>query len=206
MTEHDSRTANAPHNGGGDGPEAGTPPETAAPAEGAAPAPSEPSPEERIAELNDRLLRALAETENLRRRAKKEREDALKYGVANFARDMLPIADNLHRALAAMPEGVRGANPGLDTLIEGIELTERALLSTLERHGIRRIDPMGEKFSHELHEAMFELATDDHPPGTVVQVLELGYMISDRLLRAARVGVAKPAGEGGEPRRVDTTA
>jgi len=165
------------------------------------------TPEQEIAELKDRLLRALAENENLIRRAKREREDTAKYAAANFARDMLMVADNLHRALAAMPEAVRG-DENAGGFVEGVELTGRELLAALERHGIRKISPLGEKFNHDLHEALFEVPTSDAAPGTVVQVLEDGYVIHDRLLRAAKVGVAKAlpgmAGDGGH--KVDTTA
>ena len=169
------------------------------------------APEAEIAELKDKLLRALAENENVQRRARKDREDAAKYAAANFARDMLTVADNLHRALAALPEGLRERDENVRTLVEGIELTEKELQATLERHGIRRISPLGEKFNHDLHEALFEVPTADAAPGTVVQVVEDGYVIHDRLLRAARVGVAKapPAGNGGGDgggHTVDTTA
>lgn len=165
------------------------------------------SPQEEIAELKDRLLRALAENENLIRRGRREREDTAKYAAANFARDMLMVADNLHRALAAVPDGVR-QDDGARSFVEGVELTGRELLAALERHGIRKISPLGEKFNHDLHEALFEVPTSDAAPGTVVQVLEDGYVIHDRLLRAAKVGVAKAlpgaAGEGGH--QLDTTA
>jgi molecular chaperone GrpE len=130
-----------------------------------------------VAELKDKLLRALAEGENVRRRAAKEREDTAKYAVANFARDMLAIADNLRRALDNAPRDEASQN-----FVQGLDLTERTLLSTLERYGIRKLDPKGERFNHDLHEAMFEVPTADAPPGTIVQVVEPGYMIHDRLL------------------------
>ncbi len=153
------------------------------------------------AELRDRLLRALAEVENVRRRATKEREDMSKYAVSAFARDMVKIAEDLHRALESAAG--TGAN---DALVEGVKLTERELLSALERHGIRRIDPRpGEKFDHERHEAMFEVPTAEHEPGTVAHVMEAGYIIHDRLLRPARVGVAKAPPDAAPP-HVDTTA
>lgn len=178
-----------------------------APAEAAAPPPSGKTPEQEIAELKDRLLRSLAENENLIRRAKRDREDTAKYAAANFARDMLTVADNLNRALAAVPEGARD-DETVRAFVEGVELTGRELLAALERHGIRKISPLGEKFNHDLHEALFEVPTSDAAPGTVVQVLEDGYVIHDRLLRAAKVGVAKAlpgaGGEGGH--KVDTTA
>lgn len=162
--------------------------------------------EEEIAALKDRLLRALAENENLIRRARRDREDTAKYAAANFARDMLTVADNLNRALAAVPESVRG-DEATRAFVEGVELTGRELLAALERHGIRKISPLGEKFNHDLHEALFEVPTSDAAPGTVVQVLEDGYVIHDRLLRAAKVGVARALPGGGNGgHRVDTTA
>lgn len=151
-----------------------------------------------IAELKDKLLRAVAEAENVRRRAERERQDAARYGAANFARDMVQVSDNLRRAIAALkPEERDTAPASLKALIEGVEMTERQLLSTFERHGIREITPApGERFDANLHEAMFEVPTAEQPAGTVVHVVEAGYMIGERLLRAARVGVAK-APEGG---------
>ena len=167
---------------------------------------SEVPPEDEIADLKDKLLRTLAENENIRRRARREREDTAKYAVANFARDMLSAADNLRRALDAIPEGSPGDDDSLAALIEGVQLTERALLAVFERHGIKKIDPMGQKFDHDFHEAMFEVPTDDAVPGTVVQVVELGYLIHGRLLRAAKVGIAKAPPDGGEEHVLDTTA
>lgn len=182
-------------------------PEGAQPAEeAAAEALSEPAAEDRAAEiaaLNDKLLRALAETENLRRRSQRDREDTAKYAISNFARDMLSIADNLRRALDSVPPDLAD-DDAVTGLIEGVELTERELLAAFERHGISRIEAAGAKFDHERHEAMFEVPTADAPPGTVVEVLQTGYMIDDRLLRAARVGVAKaPPSEAADP-HVDT--
>jgi molecular chaperone GrpE len=159
-----------------------------------------------IAALNDRLLRALAEGENLRRRAQRERDETAKFAISNFARDILTVADNLQRALGALAD-VRGFVPdALAPFVEGVELTERQLQSTLERHGIRAINPLGQKFDHNLHETLFEVPTDEAPPGTVVQVVEIGYTLNDRLLRAARVGIAKAVpNDGGEAsRHVDT--
>ena len=170
---------------------------------------AEKTPEEESAELKDRLLRSLAENENLIRRARRDREDATKYAAANFARDMLSVSDNLRRAMDAVPPELRESDDAAKAFLEGVELTERELLSTLERHGITRISPLGEKFNHDLHEALFEVPTNDADPGTVVQVMEEGYTIHDRLLRAARVGIAKalpaPGGDDDE-RKVDTTA
>jgi len=148
--------------------------------------------EAELAETKDRLLRALAETENVRRRAEREREDLRKYAVSGFAKDLLSAADNLRRALDSLPESevrddkVRG-------LLEGVAATERELLAVFERHGIRRIDPKGERFDHNLHQAIFETETADAPPGTIAEVLQPGYVIHDRLLRPAMVGIAKEA-------------
>lgn len=165
------------------------------------------TPEEEVAELKDKLLRTLADMENLRRRSQKDREDALKYSSANFARDMLSVADNLRRAIDSIPEDGDPDGAALVGFIEGISLTEKELLSTLERHGIRKIDPMGEKFDPQFHEAMFEIPSAEAENGTVLQVVEVGYVIHDRLLRPAKVGIAKagpaPSGPGDQ---VDTTA
>ena len=197
-------------------PEAETPPEQAVPpaaeaeaeAKGveaeAAPA-EEKQPEDEIAELKDKLLRALADNQNTIRRARKEREDTAKFATANMARDILTVADNLRRALEAIPDELRGENDLAKGLLDGVQLTERELLATLERHGIRKIDPMGEKFDHNLHQAMFEVPTADAEPGTVVQVIQMGYTIHDRLLRAAQVGIAKAMPESGDEHQVDTT-
>jgi molecular chaperone GrpE len=163
----------------------------------AAPPPEPNAAVDEVADLKDKLLRALAEGENIRRRAQKEREDTSKYAIANFARDMLAIADNLRRALDNAPK-----DGSARSFTEGVELTARELQAALERHGIRKLDPNGERFDHNLHEAMFEVPTDHVPSGTVVQVVEPGYMIHDRLLRPARVGIAK--GSGGGPVSIDT--
>ena len=141
------------------------------------------------------MLRALADNENTIRRAKREREDTAKYAAANFARDMLTVADNLRRALDAAPESLRDGDEQTKAFMEGIDLTSRELLSVLERHGIKQISPVGEKFNHDLHEALFEVPTSDMEAGMVVQVIEDGFTIHDRLLRAAKVGVSKAISE-----------
>jgi molecular chaperone GrpE len=152
-----------------------------------------------VGELKDRLLRTMAEMENVRRRAEKDKADANAYAVTGFARDMLNVSDNLRRALDSMPEEVAD---DIKAFSEGVEMTERELLNTLERHGITKVLPeVGEKFDHKLHQAMFEVPTDDHPTGTVMQVVAPGYVIKDRLLRPAMVGVAK-----GGASKVDTEA
>jgi molecular chaperone GrpE len=172
--------------------------EQAAEAQAQASPPAPPPEEETVArleaetaELKDRLLRALAETENVRRRAEREREETAKYAVTGFARDVLPVADNLGRALGALAPDSRGKDPSLDALVAGIELTDRELAAIFERHGIRRIEPIGERFDHNLHQAMMEIEDATKAPGTVVQVLQTGYIIRDRLLRPAMVAVAK---------------
>jgi molecular chaperone GrpE len=161
--------------------------------------PSGPSPEQVIAELKDRLLRALAETENVRRRSDKEREDTAKYAVANFARDIVSVADNLKRALDSGRKPGESEAAQLKALLEGVDVTQRGLLSTLERFGIRVIDPIGQKFDPNLHQALFEVPDTDKEAGTVVQVVQQGYQIADRLLRPALVGVAKAGGPAPSP-------
>ena len=146
--------------------------------------------EAELAEQKDRLLRALAETENVRRRAQREREDASKYAVTGFAKDLLSAADNLRRALESLPEA-EIKDEHTRSLLAGVAATERELLSVFERHGIRRIDPKGDPFDHNFHQAIFEAERNDQPNGTVVEVLQPGYVLHDRLLRPAMVGVAK---------------
>lgn len=142
--------------------------------------------------LRDRLLRALADAENLRRRSEREIADARAYGVAGFARDMLTAADNMQRALETIPEADRASAEGsFKTLVEGVELTERDLLKTLARHGVKRLEPQGQKFDPNLHQAMFEVADPSLPNGTVTQVVQAGFVIGERVLRPALVGVSK---------------
>jgi molecular chaperone GrpE len=143
-----------------------------------------------LAETKDRLLRALAETENLRRRAQRERDDAGKYAASAFAKDMIDVADNLRRALSAAPAEAEW-DELTRKLLTGVAATERELLAALERHGIKRIDPQGERFDHNFHQAMFEVDDTGQPAGTIVQVLQPGYVMHDRLLRPAMVAVAK---------------
>ncbi|MBC2801906.1 nucleotide exchange factor GrpE [Rhizobium ruizarguesonis] len=143
-------------------------------------------------ELRDRYLRLAAEMDNLRRRTEREVKDAKSYSVAGFARDMLAVSDNLRRALDAIsPETKAAADAGLSTLIEGVEMTERAMLSALERHGVRKLEPVGQKFDPNFHQAMFEVPNPDVPNNTVVQVVQAGFSIGERVLRPAMVGVAK---------------
>jgi molecular chaperone GrpE len=144
------------------------------------------------AESRDKMLRTLAEMENLRKRTAREVADARAYGITGFARDVLDIADNLQRALDAVPaEAKAAADPGLKALIEGVELTERSLLNPLEKNGVRKFDPMGEKFDPNFSQAMYEVPDPSVPAGTVVQVVQAGYTIGERVLRPALVGVSK---------------
>jgi molecular chaperone GrpE len=148
--------------------------------------------QQEAADARDRMLRTLAEMENLRKRTAKEVADAKLYGITGFARDVLDIADNLQRALDAVPAEARAnADPGLKSLIEGVELTERSLLNALEKHGVKKFDPQGQKFDPNFQQAMFEVPDSSVPSGTVVQVVQAGYTIGERVLRPALVGVAK---------------
>jgi molecular chaperone GrpE len=143
-------------------------------------------------ELKDRALRAAADMENLRRRTARELQDARAYSAANFARDMLSVSDNLRRALDAIPAEAKAAgDAGFTALIDGVEMTERAMLAALERHGVKKLQPEGEKFDPNFHQAMFEVNNPDVPANTVVQVVQPGYSIGERVLRPAMVGVAK---------------
>jgi molecular chaperone GrpE len=155
------------------------------------------SPEERLAALEaeladtkDRLLRTLAETENVRSRFQREREDAQKYAISGFAKDLLSAVDNLRRAIDAMPEA-EITDPRTRSLLDGVAATERELLAAFERHGLSRIDPKGERFDHNFHQAIFEAERPGVAAGTVIEVLQPGYVLHDRLLRPAMVGVAK---------------
>jgi len=149
-----------------------------------------------VVDLKDKLLRTLAEMENLRRRTDREVKDAQVYGIARFARDVLGVADNMQRALAALDAELREkADSAVKTLLDGVELTERELLKVLERHGVRKFEPQGEKFDPNLHQAMYEVADPSVPAGNVVQVVQPGYMIGDRMLRPALVAVSKGGGK-----------
>ena len=143
-------------------------------------------------ELKDKLLRTLAEMENLRKRTEREVAESRTYGVASFARDLLGVADNIRRALDAVSSELRAsAEPGVKALIDGVELTERELLRVLEKNGVRQFTPHGEKFDPNLHQAMFEVPNASVPAGSVVEIVQPGYMIGARVLRPAMVGVSK---------------
>jgi molecular chaperone GrpE len=152
--------------------------------------------EAELAETKDRLLRALAETENVRRRLSRERDDARRYAAGDFAKDLLSPVDNLRRALDAMPEA-ETTDPRARSLRDGVAATERELLAAFERHGLKRIDPKGERFDHNFHQAIFEAERPDMPAGTIVEVLQPGYLLHDRLLRPAMVGVARGGAKAG---------
>lgn len=147
--------------------------------------------EAKVKDATDKMLRALAEVDNTRKRAEKERQDVSKFAITSFARDMLGVADNLRRAISAVPADQRDSNPALKNILLGVEATERELQRALEAQGIRKVDPIDQKFDANLHEVMFEVNTPDKPPGIIVQVIESGYTIHERLLRPARVGVSK---------------
>ena len=144
-----------------------------------------------VADLNDKLLRALAETENIRRRAVRDKEDASKYAISNFARDMLALSDNLHRAMDSVDPETRQKDAAVEQIMVGLDMTAREINNIFERSGIRTIEALGQKFDHNRHEAMFEVDDASKPAGTVVQAVETGFMLHDRLLRPAKVGVSK---------------
>ena len=150
---------------------------------------------EEAAQFKDRLLRTAADMENLRKRAEREKAEATLYAATNFARDLLSVADNMQRALAAVPAEAREkADEATKNLLAGIEMTERELLKVFERYNIRKVETVGAKFDPNVHQALFEMPTKDHPPGTVVQEMQSGFAIGERCLRPAMVGVAKAEG------------
>lgn len=141
-------------------------------------------------DLKDRALRIAAEMENLRKRTQRDVADARSFGIANFARDMLTVSDNLQRALQAVPAETRETDESVKALAEGVEMIDRLMLSTLERHGVKRIDPVNERFDPNFHQAMFEVPNPEVPANTVVQVIQSGYVIGERMLRPAMVGIS----------------
>lgn len=163
-----------------------------------------------VAELNDKILRLAAELENTRRRAEREKQDAGRYAIASFARDLLRVADTFERALGAMPEDpATASSETLSAIVAGVKLTDKELLSTLERHGVRRINPKGEKFDPNLHQAVAQ-APGDAPAGHVLDVAQPGFVIGERVLRAAMVvvstGPSPPSNGAGSGAHVDTSA
>ena len=174
--------------------------------------------EAELVETKDRMLRAMADVENMRRRAARDTDEARKYAVTGFARELLEVADNLGRAVQSVPDEARDSEQ-VKPLVEGIELTQKSLAACFERQKITKVEPaVGDRFDHNRHQAMFEIETAEHAPGTIVQVMQAGYVIADRLLRPAMVGVAKkptakaePANENDAPddqrgQTVDTSA
>ncbi len=172
--------------------------------------------DEELQQLQERHLRTLAELENLHKRHARELEEMRRYAMTGFARDLLEVADNLRRALEMVPRERLEQDELLRNLVTGVEMTERQLLSVFEKYQIRRIEPKpGEPFRHELHHAMYEVETAEHEPGTVAEVMQVGYQMGERLLRPARVGVAKlpvpvetpeEAAAGAPGQRIDTKA
>jgi molecular chaperone GrpE len=157
----------------------------------AAPKPST-SLDRELADMKDRLLRTLADMENMRKRTEREVADARVYGISNFARDILGVADNMHRAMQALDDELRAkADEATKALLEGVELTERELMNVLEKNGVKRIEPLNQKFDPNRHQAMFEVEDASVPSGTVVQVMQAGYLIGERVLRPALVAVSK---------------
>jgi molecular chaperone GrpE len=155
------------------------------------------------ADYKDKLLRSLAEMENLRKRTERQVADAREYGIAGFARDILAVADNMERALGALDADLREkADAGTKALLDGVELTERELLKVLDKHGVKKFEPLDEKFDPNLHQAMFEVPDASRPAGTVARVIQPGYMIGERVLRPALVGIAK----GGPKASMETPA
>lgn len=152
--------------------------------------------EAEVASLKEKLLRTMAEMDNYRKRSEREREDMAKYAVSGFARELLTVADNLRRALESVPESHENPEKLLEGLLQGVEITEKELLSIFKKHHIEKVEPLGQPFDHQFHQAMFEVEDSSEKPGTVVQVMQPGYVIHDRLLRPAFVGVAKEKKEG----------
>ncbi len=173
------------------GPAATAPVDGAGDTSGEEPGAEQPDYKLLAAELNDKMLRAVAELENYRRRADKERQDTAKFAITGFARDCLPVLDNLRRGLDSVSKEDRDSNPAMEALAAGMELTERELIANLERHGIEKIDPKGLPFDYNHHQAMFEIDDKSQPAGVVVEVVQPGYLLNGRLLRPAMVGVAK---------------
>lgn len=159
--------------------------------------------EEELAKLRDQWVRAVAETDNVRKRAQRDQEETAKYAITGFARDMVSVLENLKRASESISPEARAQNELMNTLATGVDMTLNELLGIFERHGIKRLDPMGEKFDHNFHQAVAQVERDDVPAGQVVHVVQAGYVIADRLLRPAMVAVSKAAGDA---KKVDTTA
>ncbi len=181
---------------------AGTP--AAAPQAGAEPAPQTAEAviaalRAEAADLKDKLLRAHAEVENIRKRSEREKEETAKYAVSRLARDIVSVCDNFQRAINAVPAGAAEQDPALKSFLDGVTMIERELLNALERHGVRRANPMNEPFNPHLHQAVMEVQRNDVPSGTIVQIFQAGFMIEDRVLRPAMVAVAKGGPKAAPP-------
>lgn len=155
--------------------------------------------ERKLAELKDQVLRAHAEMDNVRKRAEREKLDNLKYAIAKFARDVVSVSDNFERAIAAVPEGAADSDPALKSLIEGVRVTEREFLNMLERNGVKRLEPKGEPFNPHLHQAVMETENKSVPHGTILTVMQSGYMLEERVLRPAIVVVARGGAKLAKP-------
>lgn len=164
----------------------------------AGPTPREAELQLELAGVTEKLLRAMAETENVRRRLEQAAEDRGKYAVSGFAKDMLPIADNLRRALESLPPDAKENDPLAAKLVEGVELTERSLIAALERHGIKKVDSLGQPANPHLHQTVMEVEDPNHTQGTIVVEMQAGYTLHGRLLREAMVGVAKGGPKPGQ--------
>ena len=151
--------------------------------------------EQKVSDLKDQLMRTLADGENLRKRTLKDVEHSKKYSHISFVKDLVSSVDNLQRALEAVPEDKSSLPEPIKNLIIGLEIVEKEITSTLEKHNVKQIDPLGEKFDYNFHQAMFEVPTNDDEPGTVVQVSQKGYILHDRLVRPAMVGISKKIDE-----------
>ncbi len=163
--------------------------------------------QQQLAATRDQGLRALAEADNARKRALKDREDASKYAVSNFARDLLDYTDNFKRAIDSIPEELKhSGDERITNLLTGLEAMQRQLLQTFEKNGIKKLEPRDEPFNPHFHEVMFEVPGTGKPAGMIIQLVDAGYILHDRLLRPARVGVAKDEGQGGPTQSVDTRA
>lgn len=169
------------------------------PEAGAAPAPDLDALLAENAELRDKLLRTMADMENLRRRTEREKTDTARYAISNFARDVLTVGDNLQRTIDHVPAEAAAQDPALKSFLEGVELTERELLNVLERHGVSRIEPLGQRFDPNCQQAMYEVPDPSVPEGTVVDVMQAGYVIGDRCLRPALVAVSKGGAKAAKP-------
>lgn len=163
--------------------------------------------QQQMAAVKDQGLRALAEADNVRKRALKDREDATKYAISNFARDLLDYTDNFKRAIDSIPEELKTTGDDrITNLLTGLEAMQRQLLQTFEKNGVKKIEPRDEPFNPHFHEVMFEIPGTGKPAGTIIQLVDAGYVLHDRLLRPARVGVAKDEGQGGPSHQIDTKA